>query len=66
LSADLVTRYQNSHHDEAGRYGYKAAADQLGWACPIYVAETDKQPREEAGRAVETCSTTSCARALKC
>src|SRR5262249_49751273 len=34
--------------------GYEAAADQLGWACPIYVAQTDERAREEAGRAVET------------
>jgi S1/P1 Nuclease len=34
--------------------GYEAAAHQLGWACPIYVAETDERPRDEAGRAVET------------
>ena len=34
--------------------GYEPAPDQLGWACPIYVAETDARAREEAGRAVET------------
>jgi alkanesulfonate monooxygenase SsuD/methylene tetrahydromethanopterin reductase-like flavin-dependent oxidoreductase (luciferase family) len=39
---------------QARKYGYEAAADQLGWACPIYVAETDERAREEAGRAVET------------
>jgi len=25
-----------------------------GWACPLYVAETDEKAREEAGRAAET------------
>jgi hypothetical protein len=39
---------------QARQYGYEAAADQLGWACPIYVAETDERARKEAGRAVET------------
>ena len=40
-SADLVARYHNTYRDQARQYGYEAAADQLGWACPIYVAETD-------------------------
>jgi alkanesulfonate monooxygenase SsuD/methylene tetrahydromethanopterin reductase-like flavin-dependent oxidoreductase (luciferase family) len=53
-SADLVARYHNGYREEARQYGYEAAADQLGWACPIYVAETDERAREEAGRAVET------------
>jgi hypothetical protein len=50
----LVARYHNSYREQARQYGYEAAADQLGWACPIYVAETDERAREEAGRAVET------------
>src|SRR5437660_238604 len=53
-SADLVARYHNTYRDQARQYGYEAAADQLGWACPIYVAETDERARAEAGRAVET------------
>ena len=53
-SAELVARYHNAYRDEARRYGYEAAADQLGWACPIYVAETDERARDEAGKAVET------------
>jgi alkanesulfonate monooxygenase SsuD/methylene tetrahydromethanopterin reductase-like flavin-dependent oxidoreductase (luciferase family) len=53
-SADLVARYHNTYRDQARQYGYEAAADQLGWACPIYVAQTDERAREEAGRAVET------------
>ena len=53
-SGDLVARYRNGHREQARQYGYEAAADQFGWACPIYVAETDERAREEAGRAVET------------
>ena len=53
-SADLVARYHNIYRDQARQYGYEAAADQLGWACPIYVADTDERAREEAGRAVES------------
>ena len=33
---------------------YDATAGQLGWACPIYVADTDERARAEAGGAVET------------
>ena len=53
-SADLVARYHNTYREQARQYGYEAVADQLGWACPIYVAETDERARAEAGRAVET------------
>src|SRR5258708_7398011 len=53
-SADLVARYHTSYRDQARQYGYEAAPEQLGWACPIYVAETDERARMEAGRAVET------------
>ncbi len=53
-SADLVARYHNTYRDQARKYGYEAAAGQLGWACPIYVADTDERARAEAGRAVET------------
>jgi alkanesulfonate monooxygenase SsuD/methylene tetrahydromethanopterin reductase-like flavin-dependent oxidoreductase (luciferase family) len=53
-SADLVARYHNTYREQARQYGYEATADQLGWACPIYVAQTDECAREEAGRAVET------------
>jgi len=53
-SADLVARYHNTYRDKARQYGYEATPDQLGWACPIYVAETDERALAEAGRAVET------------
>jgi alkanesulfonate monooxygenase SsuD/methylene tetrahydromethanopterin reductase-like flavin-dependent oxidoreductase (luciferase family) len=53
-SADLVARYHTTYREQAREYGYEAAAEQLGWACPIYVADTDERARAEAGRAVET------------
>ena len=53
-SADLVARYHISYREQARQYGYEAAPEQLGWACPIYVAETDERARAEAGQAVET------------
>ena len=53
-SADLVARYHVAYRDRARQYGYEAASHQLGWACPIYIADTDERARAEAGRAVET------------
>jgi alkanesulfonate monooxygenase SsuD/methylene tetrahydromethanopterin reductase-like flavin-dependent oxidoreductase (luciferase family) len=53
-SSELVVRYLNSYRDQARKYGYEADAGQFGWACPLYVAETDEKAREEAGRAAET------------
>jgi alkanesulfonate monooxygenase SsuD/methylene tetrahydromethanopterin reductase-like flavin-dependent oxidoreductase (luciferase family) len=53
-SSELVTRYLNSYRDQARKYGYEADSGQFGWACPLYVAETDEKAREEAGRAAET------------
>jgi alkanesulfonate monooxygenase SsuD/methylene tetrahydromethanopterin reductase-like flavin-dependent oxidoreductase (luciferase family) len=42
------------YKEQAEKYGYQAAGEQLGWATPIYVAETDEIARREAGRHVET------------
>jgi len=53
-SGDLVTRYHTTYRERAREYGYEAASEQLGWACPIYVADTDERARAEAGHAVET------------
>ncbi len=36
------------------QYGYEASPDQLGWASPVYVADTDERAREEAKAGVET------------
>jgi alkanesulfonate monooxygenase SsuD/methylene tetrahydromethanopterin reductase-like flavin-dependent oxidoreductase (luciferase family) len=52
--ADLVVRYLNTYRDQARKFGYEAESGQLGWACPVYVAETDEKARQEAGRAAET------------
>jgi alkanesulfonate monooxygenase SsuD/methylene tetrahydromethanopterin reductase-like flavin-dependent oxidoreductase (luciferase family) len=53
-STELVTRYLNTYRDQARKYGYEPEAGQFGWACPLYVADTDERARAEAGRAVET------------
>jgi alkanesulfonate monooxygenase SsuD/methylene tetrahydromethanopterin reductase-like flavin-dependent oxidoreductase (luciferase family) len=53
-STDLVVRYLNTYRDQARQYGYEPEAGQFGWACPVYVADTDERARAEAGRAIET------------
>ena len=51
---DLVVRYLNMYREQARELGYEAAGNQLGWAVPIYVAETDARAREEAKEAIES------------
>src|SRR5260370_37142339 len=40
--------------DQARGRGYEAAGDQLGWAAPIFVADTDERPLEAAGGGAES------------
>jgi alkanesulfonate monooxygenase SsuD/methylene tetrahydromethanopterin reductase-like flavin-dependent oxidoreductase (luciferase family) len=50
-----VARYLNMYRDTAQRlYGYTASSDQIGWAAPVYVAETDEKARAEAAPHIET------------
>jgi alkanesulfonate monooxygenase SsuD/methylene tetrahydromethanopterin reductase-like flavin-dependent oxidoreductase (luciferase family) len=51
---ELVTRYLTTYREQARKYGYEAAGGQLGWAAPIYVAETDARAKEDAKRGIET------------
>ena len=51
---DLVSRYLNLYREEARRYGYEAAPSQVGWASPVYVADTDARARAEAKAPIET------------
>ena len=53
-SHDLVKRYLTSYREAARKHGYEASGDQLGWALPVYVGDTDEKAKEEAGYAVET------------
>ena len=53
-SHDLVKRYLTSYREAARKHGYEASGDQLGWALPVYVGDTDEKAKEEAGHAVET------------
>ncbi|MGE0747888.1 MAG: LLM class flavin-dependent oxidoreductase [Rhodospirillales bacterium] len=45
---DSVSKYMTQYRDTAARYGYQSTPDQLGWALPIYVAETDAIAQREA------------------
>ena len=56
---ELVARYLNLYREQAEQYGYEASPSQLGWASPVYVADTDERARKEAGPASRRCSTTS-------
>ncbi|HEY1545870.1 MAG TPA: LLM class flavin-dependent oxidoreductase [Xanthobacteraceae bacterium] len=51
---DLVARYLNMYRDQARQYGYEASGDQLGWAVPLYVADTDERARAEAKEGLES------------
>jgi alkanesulfonate monooxygenase SsuD/methylene tetrahydromethanopterin reductase-like flavin-dependent oxidoreductase (luciferase family) len=51
---DLVIRYLEMYREEARNHGYEADGNQLGWAAPIYVAETDERAKAEAARAIES------------
>jgi alkanesulfonate monooxygenase SsuD/methylene tetrahydromethanopterin reductase-like flavin-dependent oxidoreductase (luciferase family) len=53
-ATELVSRYLNLYRDAAKAYGYDAAGGQLGWAAPIYVADTDEIAKEEAKAGIES------------
>ena len=50
---DAVLRYHMMYREKALGYGYEASGDQLGWAAPIYVAETDEIARRESEAHIE-------------
>jgi alkanesulfonate monooxygenase SsuD/methylene tetrahydromethanopterin reductase-like flavin-dependent oxidoreductase (luciferase family) len=50
---DALARFAAMYKEAAQNYGYEASADQIGWAVPIYVAETDDKARSEAKLHIE-------------
>ena len=48
-----VARFLKMYRDQAETYGYQATGDQLGWAVPVYVAESDAIARREAKPHIE-------------
>jgi alkanesulfonate monooxygenase SsuD/methylene tetrahydromethanopterin reductase-like flavin-dependent oxidoreductase (luciferase family) len=58
-----VVRYLNMYKETAqSMHDYAASGSQLGWAVPLYVAETDARAKEEA----RACSIISCRCRGKC
>ncbi len=54
-SQDAVVRYLKMYREVARQqHGYEASGSQLGWAAPIYVADTDERARDEAKAGIET------------
>jgi len=43
-----VTKFMQQYRDEARQFGYEASQDQMAWAVPIYVGETDESAMAEA------------------
>jgi alkanesulfonate monooxygenase SsuD/methylene tetrahydromethanopterin reductase-like flavin-dependent oxidoreductase (luciferase family) len=49
-----VARYLNMYRDLARQmYGYTAKSDRIGWAAPVYIADTDEQAYEESAQHIE-------------
>ena len=48
-----LARYMAMYKEEAEKQGYKAGPEQLGWALPIYVADTDARAHREAKPHIE-------------
>jgi len=52
--AKVVARYLKMYRDTCTGYGYEAKNSQLGWAVPVYVADSDESARKEAKVHFET------------
>ena len=50
---ETVLRNHRLYKERAERYGYEALGDQLGWAIPTYVAETDEIAERESAEHIE-------------
>lgn len=44
---DVFKKVFNLFREACAKNGYEAKPEQMGWGVPVYVAETDKQAREE-------------------
>jgi alkanesulfonate monooxygenase SsuD/methylene tetrahydromethanopterin reductase-like flavin-dependent oxidoreductase (luciferase family) len=49
-----VARYLTAYREQARKYGYEADAGQLGWAAPVYIADTEEQAISDAREGIET------------
>jgi len=54
-SEAAVVRYLNMYKETAqSLHGYTASGSQLGWAVPLYVADTDERAKQEAKAGIES------------
>jgi alkanesulfonate monooxygenase SsuD/methylene tetrahydromethanopterin reductase-like flavin-dependent oxidoreductase (luciferase family) len=54
-SEAAVMRYLNMYKETAqAMHGYSASGSQLGWAVPLYVADTDERAKQEAKAGIES------------
>jgi alkanesulfonate monooxygenase SsuD/methylene tetrahydromethanopterin reductase-like flavin-dependent oxidoreductase (luciferase family) len=51
--ATAVAKNLNAYRARCAAYGYACASEQLGWAMPLYIAETDEIARREARPHIE-------------
>jgi len=51
---DNVTRNLTLYREQARKYGYEAPPQQMGWAAPVYVADTQERALAEARAGMET------------
>jgi alkanesulfonate monooxygenase SsuD/methylene tetrahydromethanopterin reductase-like flavin-dependent oxidoreductase (luciferase family) len=50
---EVLARFMGLYKQQAEKYGYEAKAQQLGWATPVYVSDTDEQAIREARPHIE-------------
>ncbi len=50
---EQLARFMQMYKDQAEKYGYEAGPDQLGWAVPIYVGESDESAKRDAAQHIE-------------
>ncbi|MDQ0218644.1 LLM class flavin-dependent oxidoreductase [Peribacillus cavernae] len=52
-SIDTIRRVFKQFKEEANKCGYEASPEQMGWALPVYVADTDKKAMKEAEHGID-------------
>jgi alkanesulfonate monooxygenase SsuD/methylene tetrahydromethanopterin reductase-like flavin-dependent oxidoreductase (luciferase family) len=50
---DQLARFMAMYQQQAQKYGYEASPQQLGWATPVYVSDSDEAARREARPHIE-------------
>jgi alkanesulfonate monooxygenase SsuD/methylene tetrahydromethanopterin reductase-like flavin-dependent oxidoreductase (luciferase family) len=50
---DQLARFMAMYQQQAEKYGYTASPQQLGWATPVYVSDSDEAARREARPHIE-------------